>query len=781
MTKHTLRILCLLTALTTLASCDSLVAKFVNSDDIDFLSDLSPQKKESAQVSKVVFSPDYKTFTVTTRMTQDIGPYSLLDTSRVRIVVRESVEGIEESRHSLPQLISARNTKAENIQKSGIKLLALIDASLPQATLNTIRDQVTELRAVFNSDNLYVSFMQGNNVSDAVLATDYVLNNHFRHCRADSVLLYRFILQKRDEMVAHQGPWADARKTILLTFSNERLYDEKTDSPYDRDHYKFEEILVHTDSATADPDFMACYASVRPLHETSDDHEAVVLHLFCKATHGIFMQPYNGTDFKNHFLNYFHISPDANEFTFENPDGKVYRGNHETLTVRFLDAHTDSVVTSFSTAINLGNIYNPIIVRGRSIAVIIIWGFFLGALIALAAWILFQFIIPFIRYRYFLRKYVVSYTGANMGIGSTLVQESCYLCKEPFHTGDEIVVKCEHTMHKSCWDENEYHCPEYSDRCKHGSHYYNRQNLSDPRNASFYLRWILLAIIAGWLAWLLFIIRRHTLTEFVANQVMDINDVSPLSSFGFLMGFFLTVAIAALSARLSSFRHHLIGILSRAIAAAFGCFVMFFIFDLIIIYSGAYLIEVLIAWVPWTLSGIIIAFCGTYGTRVRLRKRLLLPGIAFGILSMYAWWLFFDTELDYRVLLLISFIIYAVGLAVSIACISPRSERYFLKTQGAIKEVDIALYKWFRNAPDRAVTLGKSVDCSLQLSWDVMGEVAPVHAEIRLHHKLPYLVALEEGVYSDGRPLKVGRKLWLLHGRSFTIGNTTFTYIEKDR
>jgi len=148
---------------------------------------------------------------------------------------------------------------------------------------------------------------------------------------------------------------------------------------------------------------------------------------------------------------------------------------------------------------------------------------------------------------------------------------------------------------------------------------------------------------------------------------------------------------------------------------------------------------------------------------------------------MYAWWLFFDTELDYRVLLLISFIIYAVGLAVSIACISPRSERYFLKTQGAIKEVDIALYKWFRNAPDRAVTLGKSVDCSLQLSWDVMGEVAPVHAEIRLHHKLPYLVALEEGVYSDGRPLKVGRKLWLLHGRSFTIGNTTFTYIEKDR
>ena len=55
----------------------------------------------------------------------------------------------------------------------------------------------------------------------------------------------------------------------------------------------------------------------------------------------------------------------------------------------------------------------------------------------------------------------------------------------PFETGEKIVVKCGHTMHKTCWDENEYHCPEYSDRCEHGTHYYNRQNLTDSRNASF--------------------------------------------------------------------------------------------------------------------------------------------------------------------------------------------------------------------------------------------------------------------------------------------------------
>ena len=79
------------------------------------------------------------------------------------------------------------------------------------------------------------------------------------------------------------------------------------------------------------------------------------------------------------------------------------------------------------------------------------------------------------------------------------------------------------------------------------------------------------------------------------------------------------------------------------------------------------------------------------------------------------------------------------------------------------------------------VSLGKSVDCSIQLSWDVMGHVAPVHAEIKRHIDSLRLKALEEGVtVGDGKPLAVGKEIWLYHGKSFSIGNTTFTYIEKD-
>ena len=78
------------------------------------------------------------------------------------------------------------------------------------------------------------------------------------------------------------------------------------------------------------------------------------------------------------------------------------------------------------------------------------------------------------------------------------------------------------------------------------------------------------------------------------------------------------------------------------------------------------------------------------------------------------------------------------------------------------------------------VTIGKSVDCTLQLSWDMMGSVAPVNAQICMSQGALCLIALEEGVYAGGKPVQLDKKIWLYHGKKFTIGNTTFTYVEKD-
>ena len=773
-----------------------MTSHFVTPDKLDMISNETVEEKEVIKVHKLKFSPDYKTFDITTRMYGDIGPYGLTDSTKVRVEVNCKTSGVLPNKHTVPRLVSMRNIKQDNIAKNDVEALVLVDLTQPQEVLDRIHDYIVELRAVFNDSNLHVAFIYGDTISQTRPATRYVLDNYLIADSRSHVLLYRSIMQKYNEMMSRQGTWAKARYMALLIFSDNELYDNNTDKPIDPDHYTFEEDMAMK-SKDPDPNIIVCYASMKPENKASNEQDVLMLRLLCEKSKGMFIRPYNGTDFKNCLLKAFHISSDANDFTFENPDGKVYCGNFEALTVNFYSIENDTLIASFKTIINEGDFYHPIIVRGRAIPVIILSGILLSCMIILVTWLLLQFVIPFISYKIFCHKYVVRYTGQNMGIGKNMVAESCYLCKAPFETGDEVVVKCNHTMHKDCWDENGYHCTEYSDRCKQGSHYYNHHNLLDRHNAPYYMRWILAAIVATTLAWIMFISRSHRVTAFIVNKLvlwfngielgtpeaetlLSGNIVSPLPSFGFSMGLFMTLAIVILSTKLVNTRYNLLDYVLRSLVAGILSFMAFLFINVLVevaeIQDYAFLLE----WIPWILTALLIAIIGTTRTRVRLRKWLILPIIAVILISMYVWWIFYNNNIDYRLMLLIAFISFGVGLAACIATMAPRSERYFLHVEGAIKEMDIALFKWFRNAPDRVVTIGKSLDCSLQLSWDISGSVAPIHAEIRQHHNTPYLTAREEGVVYNGKSLEIGKEVWLHHGSTFTIANTKFTYIEKD-
>ena len=779
-----------------LTGCDGMTSHFVTPDNLDIISDATTEKKEVMKVHKLKFSPDHKTFDITTRMYGDIGPYSLTDSTKVRVEVNCNTSGILPNKHYVPRLVSMRNLKRDNIAKNDVEALVLVDLTQPQEMLDRIHNYLVELRAVFNDSNLHVAFIYGDTISQTRPATRYVLDNYLVADSRSHVFLYRFIMQKYNEMITHQGIWAKAKHMVLLVFSDNELYDNNSDKPIDPNHYMFEEDMSMK-SRHPDPNIIVCYTGMKPENKASNEQDVLMLKLFCEKTNGKFIRPYNGTEFKNCLLKAFHISSDANNFTFENPDGKVYCGNFEALTVNFYSIENDTLITSFKTTINEGDFYNPIIVRGRAVPVIILSGILLASLIILLVWLLLQFVIPFISYKLFCYKHVISYTGRNMGIGKTLVAESCYLCKEQFKEGDKIVAKCNHTMHKDCWDENGYHCTEYSDRCKNGSHYYNIQNLFDKHNAPFYMRWVLAAIIATTLAWIMFIGRSHRVTAFFVNKlVLWFNDIepgtpeaasqlsriiiSPLPAYGFSMGLFMTMAIIILSTKLTNTRYDLLDYVLRSIVVSILSFLAFLFINVLVIVAEIEKYAFLLEWIPWVICAYLIAICGTVRTRVRLRKWLILPIIAVVIISTYIWWIFYDNNIDYRLMLLIVFICFGAGLAASIATMAPRSERYFLHVEGAIKEMDIALFKWFRNASDRVVTIGKSLDCSLQLAWDISGSVAPIHAEIRLYHNTPYLTACEDGVIYNGKSLNIGKRVRLHHGSTFTIANTTFTYIEKD-
>ncbi len=781
---HYIAILLLTVALT---ACDNLMQHLLSGTEYGNMLSGYLEKERPLQHMEVIdvnFTAEYDTFTVTTRMLADGPVYQLKDSTHIRTEVIESIDGIRHTRLSTPRLVGIHNREAEGVAEEDARMLVLVDRTMTQEQLNSVRDYVSEIRTIFDNENLFVAFMDSGRISKTLPISDYILQNYFRPTSNAPVYLYRAMQLKREEILAQQGYWQGARYRIMLIFSNEQAYDDETNIPIDPDHYDFEEQLVHRDRDGRDTAFIAFYVNLNALNPDAGDNDDTMHNIpqvFCSLYGGDYTNTFQLTACKRKIYDAFHFDFPDNAFVFVNPNNKVYRGDSKSLTLNFYDRKTNRLVSSCTTTVSLGNIYKPIIVHGQSIGYVLVQGTLLTLFILLLVYFILQIVVPAIRYRIFKHKYVLSYTGPNMSFGGKAVGQSCYYCKAPFETGDNIVVKCEHTMHESCWEENDYHCTEYSDHCKHGSHYFNRYNLFDPRNATFYLKWLLVAIGAAFMSWLGFTIYMHLGLHNNYAPALVQPPITQLPVVGAVVGFFLTMGLSFFTLSVHGWRMAA-QLIARSLLAAVGCYFTFLLANIFIVVFGIKQGIGFINALPWIASCFLIARAVTFGTRVVYNRRVLLLTTLVGILSVVIWGLFYQrTELDFRVTLLISFYIYCIGMAASIASISPRSERYFLKVQGAVKEMDIALYKWFRNDTNRVVTIGKSVECTLQLSWEIQRTVAPVQAEICKLRNALYLIVLEPGVYYKNRPVKVDSRILLYHGQTFSIGQTQFTYVEKDR
>ena len=735
-------------------------------------------------VNRVEFAPDNKTFSVWTGVVSDIGPYPLTDSTITRIEVDEFDDGVRTARRVQPKLVKAWNTESDQILEMGVKILALVDLTLPQDLIDAERAAVEEMLTVFNRDNLYLYFMPDVSGGRIVPASSYVLQQYFVS-NGGQKHLFRSILDGIRILTDRKEPWADAKELKLAVLSDGKVYDEN-DAPYDPDHFDMESRVLHADIPEDLDVFFVNFS--RGVDPSGDADTANALVSLCESTGGIFLPNFSWTQLENAMMRSYSRAFNSNRFDFVNPDGKIYRGDDNQLKINFYSVKDNHLVASATAHIKKGSLYKPIVVNGEPFGSVIVAGLTLGLMLGLLVYLICQLLLPFLRYLWFKHKYVKRYTGARMAVDGVQVQESCYLCKAPFEEGDEVVVKCEHTMHKSCWDENEYHCPEYGRHCKSGSHFYDAHHLFDRRNASFYLDWLLMAVITSILAWVAFSFwtqfsdGRHVLEALLPSEATEDygTHLNQLPSFAFWIGFFLTAGIAFMSFRRKTPKVWL-EISLRALAAAIGSALLYLITSAICIslnlQSGSFLINL----VPWILSSYLIAFVATYRTRVKLNRSVVLIAAGVSVVSLYLWsYLYMLIRMDFRVLLLFSYIIYAAGMVFAIARSAPKSEHYFLNVQGAVKTMDVALYKWFRANPNAVVSIGKSVDCSVQLSWDLQGNVAPVHAEITMKKGSLRLKALEDGVTVNGEPLVVDREVTLDHGTLFQIGQTTFTYQEKD-
>ena len=789
-----------------LVSCDE-----QSNPDIDDM--LSPHDKgesvgEALQITGYEFSNDFKNMELSMRLLHDVGGYDLTDSSTVVAIPKQQVRLLpgKFADETQPVIMSVTNTSRDALLKLNLKLLVLVDLSLPQAQIDAEQEAVWEIKALFGQKNLFIAFMQDDNVSETYEATDYVIDNYFEHKDPSSVFLYRSILTKLAEFQDPKMTLGQAKYKVMVILSGGKTYED--DHPVDPMHFELQQLLADHARRLQGGMLRLYYGSFALGSQSDMDFLSMsgntdtsnIIHFLCKDLDGIYQTSFNWQEIADDIFKDFNIELSKYKVRLENPDGKVFRGNLHQLQIGFYDKESGDLVASGTTSFSLGTIYDPIIIRDRSRLDIVIAGVLTTLFILLLMWIVLQFIEPYIRYRVFKHKYVVVYSGSKMSYNGQPVSESCYLCKSPFEAGDEIVVKCKHTTHKDCWDDNDYHCPEYGRHCKEGSHYYNSHNLFDSRNALYYLKWVLIATVAGFMAWLVFTSHKHPYSAAIIQQLSTMlsdqkagtqgaehyfqqygSHLSDLPGFGQVVGFLLTLFLSALTVRRRQWLYRIAEILLRAIIASVAgvlcCLLGCVISITLHLDSDTFLID----WIPWALLSCVIMLCVTVKTRTTVRKSFLLMACIVAVLSMFMWaFIYYNSFIDYRQTLLLGFIIYSVAIAVCVARVTPSSERYFLHVEGAVKEMDIALFKWLRSDPDHIVTIGKSVDCSIQLSWDVNGHVAPIHAEIRKHISSMRLSALEEGVMIGDKPLPVGKEVWLYHGRSFTVGNTTFTYVEKD-
>ncbi len=742
-------------------------------------------RQEKMVVKDVVFAPDHKTFSVWTGIVDDIGPYSLTDSTSVRIALEEYDDGVKMSRQVCPRLVKAWNTESDQIAELGFKALVLVDLSLSQEQIDAERMAVEEMATVLDQHNLYIAFMSGASVSKTEPLSDYILQNYFKQS-SPKKYLYRSLASKINEMADGKDPWADADKMSLIVFSDGNVYDDN-DVPFDPDHFKMAGQLLKMDL----PDSLRiCSVHFGKGVDNGEDADATdVLKSLCASSGGAFLPQFSWVKLESKMLGPAADAITSNRFDFVNPDRKVYRGDNNQLKILFYSVKDNRLVASATASIREGTLYKPIIVNGDSLGEILLAGISIGIVLILLLYFILQFVVPFVSYRLFLRKHVVRHTGRDMVVGDTAVAESCYLCKEPFKEGDEVVVKCAHTMHKSCWDENEYHCPEYGRHCKEGSHFYNRDHLFDKRNAPYYMKWLLMAVFVSVLAWVALSFWTNYTSKHVLEYLMPVENImedengthlNQLPSYGFFVGFFLTMGIGLMSIRRKRFLTWMDSLLRGLLAGAVSA-ILYLLVSMTCIALHLESVSFVLNLIPWVLSGFLIAWFATLGTGVRLKKSIFFIALGVSLVSMYLWYsCYMLIGVDFRVLLLFSIMIYAIGIVLSVASVAPRSEHYFLHVSGAVKTMDVALYKWFRANPNAVVSIGKSVDCSLQLTWDLQSHVAPVQAEITMKKGALRLLALEEGVTVGGRPLKVDRYHKLYHGTSFQIGQTVFTYQEKD-
>ena len=759
------------------------------SSDVDYLNDIMgtpvDEEPDILMISDVQFSDNYKTFYVDARLKESIGAINLADPDEVTVEAGEyDNSGNPAFVLSQPVLTGIERLGVAQVVAHNLKMLVLVDLTLPQSVVDMERDAVKEMSSIFTNDNIFVSFItRKHEVSDMMAPSEYVLDNYFKSVQADETNLFPSISRGLRMLSDENGPFSDVSERVLLVLSDGNVFSDDSFS-FGMDYFKEKEELLRKSVLMQDTHLLF-FVDIYDNEDIEPEDIDTFMASVCRNTGGESYNGFNWVEIEREIFSKLKIDYSDYRFNFENPDGKQYIGLGKKLRIECF--HNGEPVAAGSTGIKAGSYFSPVIVNREPDAIILARGIILSFSLIFILILALQLIVPYAKYIIFKRRYTARFTDPNMSLNGIIVGDSCYYCKAPFVPGEEIVAKCKHTMHKSCWDENGYHCPEHGRNCKDGSHFYNSADKFDLRNAPYYMKWFLAAMVCGTIIWISIIlldglyVPKHIIEISEANKipVENLSFIYPL--YGFIQSFLLTVFFCVISTHRIVPSKRVAEVLVRSLVSGLAGYIAYMINALISIVIDNADLYYMVNWIPCALSGLAIAYCSTFRTNFTVRLKSLLIVVLVSVALMFIGDLLITRiSLDSRLFWLVTSCLYALGIAFGLAQAEPRSERYFLHTSGAAKEMDIALYKWFASDPSTVVSIGKSVDCSLEMSWDIAPGIGPRQAEIRLLRGRPYLFAVDNGIKVKKRNLRAGEKMRLYHGRMFRIGNTEFVYQERD-
>ena len=787
-------------------------------------------KEYSVKIGSVRTSPGcdtlYADFKILKSGKKVFNPALLNDPAQLFRVTEKGVA--EKYCPQIERIVDLRQGSHKSLSDN-LSILLLIDRS---ATISDdlLTKQFEVVKSFVNAlpdTKIYVSFMDEGVVTQAVKVDAESFENSLRpefytgdlRDHRGEKHLYRAILSKLQELsgedqtedtypsVESNGVFKNTpdQEKMLFVFTDGEVVNPRTGLHYGGDENYYNCLLKYTER---EEEILNGKLQNIPVHcvyvgtQKPDETLESALTALCSSgkeddVKGKFYQNITPDSLQSMMMGTLDSLASDYRLVMVNPEGKLYDGSKIMLGIEVL--YEGALAgASGEREYAAGNMQSPVVVShsGSSVWDRILKGLLFGLLLWVVVYAIMQYLVPRIRYSIFKKKYVKPYSAT----GTDVEHQSCYFCKEEFHEGDTVVAKCEHIVHLECWEENHNRCPEYGmHKCKKGIHYYNREKLSDPRNATHYLPWILYGFAAGLISWIFYTMLQSA--DLFAGLVSSLTDalypfgelksdedaVEAVKSAmtakthglllcGILLGFFIVLAFSlVLEFRKKDAKvvlHHLL----RALVGAVAGWVAFLLGVLVIILCGKQYSCWWIDWVPWLFFSLVTAIVLWYKTEIKLRSALLggAASVLFSFIVLYV--------LTGPITSMFSYMIYAAGLGISIAVVHFASEKYFLRLDGSIKERDIAIYKWMSvTGGFNKVSIGKSVNCVLQMNWDDSTGIGDRVVELYLKNDRPYCKVLDGGVTQQGRTIPQGVEFVLVNGTEFTIGKTNFTYIEKDR